>query len=352
MQVVMNMLLTPSAVIDVAKQDAWASAIVALVVSLFITWCSLRLCSKFPGLEFNQVSEKVLGKWIGRFLSLLLLLSLTIVLAAILRQYAEFISGTILPKTPVSVIVACILLVAIYPTIHGIGVVGRLAEILGPILIIGIILPTLLGLSNVNLGHLLPLFYDSGTLPILKGSLGPAVFLMDSILIVWLYNRGSNSSLHKINKFVLLSIFFSGVLYMITVTIIVSTFGVKIASAHLYPFLMLVRYTAILGIIENLDSIVITVWILSIFLKICLYLFVTSYGFSSYTKQKNWKRFIWIISIITFILSLFPKNVSEISIVFPKAVGIPFILPLWAGLPIILLVGCKLRFNKPHKQSN
>jgi spore germination protein KB len=336
MQVIMNMLLTPSAAINVAKQDAWISAILATLISLLSMWAAIRVCSTYPNIDFHIIIEKILGKWIGRFFSIVLLISFTIVLAAILRQYAEFISGSILPKTPVSVIILFILAIAIYPTFHGIGVVGRLAEIFGPLLILGIIVPSLLGIGNLNLHYLLPLFYDSGILNIVSGSFAPAGFLTDCVLVVWIYNLSEDHIKKK--KYLMMSILISGVLYLFTVIFIIATFGVTIASSQLYPFLMLERYISILGIIQNLDSIVITVWILSIFLKICLYLFVTSYGFSRYTQKKSRRRFIFYIASIVYILSLIPRNVVEVSILFPAKVGMPYLLPLWAGLPLLLVI--------------
>lgn len=347
MQVIMIMLLTPVVSIKEAKQDAWISSILATSISLIIMWSSIKVCSKYPNLDFHEIIEKIIGKWFGRFLSIVLLISFTFVLALILRQYGEFISGTILPRTPVSVIIFCILAVAIYPTFHGISVIGRLAEIFGPILILGILIPILFGLGNMHFNHLLPPFYDSGVLQIILGSLAPSVFLSDCILVLWLYNLSEHHS--KKNRYLMMSILVSGILYLLTVISIIATFGVKLASSHFYPFLLLERYITIFGIIENLDSIIITVWILSIFLKICLYLFVTSYGFSRYTIKKNRKKMMLYIAIFAYVFSLLPRNVIESSIKFPEKVAVPYILPLWIFTPLLLVC---IHFFKSKTNTN
>ncbi|MGB8000278.1 MAG: GerAB/ArcD/ProY family transporter, partial [Anaerobacillus sp.] len=125
MQIVMTILLTPSSAIQEAKQDAWLSVIISIIFALITISSSLYVCSKYPELNFYKVSQQVLGKILGSTLTFILLVSFTIVLAAILRQYASFIVGTILPETPISVVIICMLIVAIYPTYHGIGVIGR-----------------------------------------------------------------------------------------------------------------------------------------------------------------------------------------------------------------------------------
>ncbi|MEK4085553.1 MULTISPECIES: GerAB/ArcD/ProY family transporter [Psychrobacillus] len=334
MQVIMNMLLTPSGSIMIAQQDAWLSALIAILISLVTLWSSIKVCARYPSMDFHVIIETIAGKWIGRLLSIFLLVSFTVVLAVMLRQYGEFVSGTVLPKTPISVIIFCILVTAIYPTFHGLGVIGRLAEIFGPILLLGIISPIILGIVNMDVKHLLPFWYDSGILAIITGSLGPAAFLTDCVLILWIFNL-SEFHPNKI-KYLTWSILTSGLLYLLSVTSIIATFGVKIASTHLYPFLILERYISIFGMIENLDAIVITVWILSIFLKICLYLFVTSYGFSMYTAKINRQKMVFYIAGIAFFLSLLPRNVVDISIEFPQVVGVPFILPFWVILPLFL----------------
>ncbi len=344
MQIVMTILLTPSAAIQEAKQDAWLSGIISIIYAWITIASSLYVCSKYPQLNFYKVSQKVLGKILGSILSFILLVSFTIVLSAILRQYASFIVGTILPQTPISVVIICMLLVAIYPTYHGIGVIGRISEIVGPLVLLGIFLPAVLGVGNLNLKWLLPIYFDSGMLPIMKGSLTPAVFLIDAVLILWLHNLVDKNQ-KNFQKYFYFSILCSGLITLITTLLIILTFGPEIASSYVYPFLMLERYISIIGIIENLDSIVITIWILSIFVKICLYLFVISYGFSQMFKGRSHKKTIFWVSPIVLMLSLLPQNTLQISIEFPRYIAVPFILPLWMGLPVLMAIIVKVRHS-------
>lgn len=54
-----------------AKQDAWISAILGVGIGLLLVILYNALGSSFPNMTLAEYSEKVLGKWIGKTVSLL-----------------------------------------------------------------------------------------------------------------------------------------------------------------------------------------------------------------------------------------------------------------------------------------
>ncbi|MFD2614840.1 GerAB/ArcD/ProY family transporter [Paenibacillus gansuensis] len=67
---------------------------------------------------------------------------------------------------------------------------------------------------------------------------------------------------------------------------------------------MVVRSLSVAGIIESLDAIVVALWIMSIFIKLALYLFVLSYGTAQWTTSEKWRRNALIFTAMALPLAM------------------------------------------------
>nr|WP_319800740.1 GerAB/ArcD/ProY family transporter [Brevibacillus borstelensis] len=66
-----SFLLGPSPLALEAKQNAWIAAIIGIVIDLVLIVMYVALGNLFPGMTLAQYSEKILGKWPGKLISLL-----------------------------------------------------------------------------------------------------------------------------------------------------------------------------------------------------------------------------------------------------------------------------------------
>ncbi|WP_028551644.1 GerAB/ArcD/ProY family transporter [Paenibacillus sp. UNC451MF] len=336
-QIIMTILLTTSPAIQSAQQDAWISALLAMGISIGIAYICGKLYTIFPDKSLIEYNRGLLGKWLGGLVSAMYILVWILILAVILKQFSLFITGTIMPKTPVSIIIILMLIVVLYPTLHGVGVIGRICELTGPIILIGVIGPMFLAINEMDRDRLLPIFSDSGYMAIMKGALPTAAFLGDCILILILSSFVDHSKF-KVRHSVY-GVMVSGIFTSLSVIVSLLMFGSNVASGYPYPMLMTVRSISIGGIIENLDAVVITIWIMSIFTKLALYLFVAGYGTSQLFGMKNWRIPVWVIAGVALVIALLPTNYEEISVIFPQKVATKYVFPIFmAGGPLLLLI--------------
>ncbi|MZQ87029.1 endospore germination permease [Paenibacillus sp. 5J-6] len=349
-QVIMTILLTTAPAIQLAKQDAWFSLLLSIAMATGIAYVCGKLASIFPDkslIEFNRI---LLGKWLGGVISFLYLLVWIVILTVILKQFSLFITGTIMPRTPVFFIQIPMFLVVLYPTVHGVGVIARICELTGPIILIGIIGPLFLALNQLDKDRLLPIYIDTGLLPLMKGALPAAAFLGDCIMLLMLIAFVAQRK--QIVRHAVGGVLLSGVVTLISVVFSILMFGQNVAANYTYPMLMIVRSISIGGIIENLDAIVVTIWIMSVFTKLSLYLFVSSYGTSQLFGLKDWRKATWVIAAIVMLVSLIPFNYEEISVIFPVKVAAPFIFPIFMVVgPLLLLVLALMKRKKLRMQS-
>lgn len=142
----------------------------------------------------------------------------------------------------------------------------------------------------------------------------------------------------------------AGLFTMLSAMQCIAIFSHSTASRQSYPFLNLVRFVSF-GFLQNLDAIVIAIWIMGIFIKISLYLFAASYGSAQWFGIKRWRIVIFIAAPIALVLSMLPRNFVDSSILFPKLVAVPFNLPvLFILLPLLLWIVGSIRNRKMKKK--
>lgn len=345
MQIIMTMLLTISPAAQLAKQDAWISIMLATLVGMLIAYISGKLSTIFPGQTLVKFNQILLGKWVGGLISALYILFWVVTLTVILKQFSLFITGTIMPKTPLCVIELPMLLVVLYPTLHGVGVIARICEITGPIILLCVVGPMFLGINQMKWDRLNPILLDNSVSSLLHGALPTAAFLGDCIMIMMLIafvSKRKHTVRHAVGGVML-----SGILTILSMIVSILMFGPNVTAGYPYPMLMIVRSISIGGIIENLDAIVITIWIISIFTKLGLYLFIASYGTTQLLGLNNWKIITWIITIFVMLLSFIPVNYEEISVIFLHKIAVPIIFPIiMFGGPLVLLLLALMKRKK------
>ncbi|MDT0121999.1 endospore germination permease [Paenibacillus sp. RRE4] len=344
MQIGMTILLTINPSIAVAKQDAWISILLSSMFSVGLAYVLTRISIMYPNESLISYAPKIMGKFLGHVIILIYVLYWFTVLGIILRQYGDFMIGTILQLTPVIIPIVGMLIVAAYVTYAGIEVLARCSEVLGPLILLGIMVPLLLNISQIQLDNLQPIIMDNTFTVLLKGALPTASFLGDNILLMMILPFVADPQ--KGVRGALLGSVVAGLFTLLSAMQCIAIFGYSTASRQTYPFLNLVRFISF-GFLQNLDAIVVAIWIMGIFIKVSLYLFAASYGTAQWLGVKRWRSFIFIASPIAIILSMLPRNFVDSSILFPKLVAVPFNLPVvFILLPLLLWIVALIRNRK------
>jgi spore germination protein KB len=337
------MTLTPS--LQAAKQDVWISILVAgsviLLATLFVTNAALL----HPDQTLIQLSQTVFGKWIGNIVIVIYLVQWYTILPIVLRQFTDVIHITILPTTPKAAVMIIMLFLIVYATYSG-GIVSiaRCSEILGPIIILMVVLVVLASINNADLKYLLPVYADSGMTGIIKGALAPASYLGHSVeylmLASFLYQPRKGAPYAYWG--VIAATFFA----LIAMLMATASIGVNLAPKMWYPFFEMSRKISLFGFIENFDPLTIVIWVASVFIKLAIYLFISSYGTAQLLKIKNWKMMIFFIAPVVMVFAYFPKNVSESTANYLLNYWVPYALPInMIFFPLLLLVVGKIKLR-------
>ncbi|CAN7523839.1 endospore germination permease [Paenibacillus sp. LjRoot153] len=330
----MTALFTISTPVFLAKQDVWISMILATLICLFTTFVAVKLSLLYPEQTFIQYTQTILGKWLGKIILLSYLLMWLSVSGIILREYADFVYLALFSSTPLWIVILIMLGAIVYVTYSGgLRSIGRCGEIIGPISALGCIIIIIFSMKDWDWLNILPVYANSGILPIVKGSLIPASFLGESFMVVMLIAFMSKPHRAMISSLFGVAAASFAVLVMVLVVILV--FGPNLPAKFIYPLYSAMSYISVMDFIQNVDVLAVLLWIIGIFIKLSLYLFITSYGTAQLFHMKKWKHAIWWIAPIVFVISLLPRNTNDsmnyakfwLGVIFPiNLIGIPMLL--------------------------
>lgn len=335
-------LLTISPAIKEAKQDTWIAYLIASLLGVLIVYVATKIALLYPHHTLIQFSKLILGKGLGVVIVITYLFQWYSVVPFILRESADFLNTILLPETPSWAMVVSMVILTIYINlIGGIEGIARCSEVFGPIVILSITLSIVLLFKDFNTLNLLPVFVDTGVLPIWKGTLSPLAFLGESVIMLMLVSFTNEPE--KVLKGAVWGITLAAIMGNVAVLSVLLTFGHEISAKMLHPAFDMVSYISVMDFIQNVEIIAVLVWVLSVFIKLSLYFFLACYGTAQLFKIINWKRIVWVVSPLFVILALLIPNVS-FDISYTTKYWIHFALPVnMIGIPLILLITSRIR---------
>lgn len=349
MEIGMTTLLTIGPAISEARQAAWLSVLLAVILCLFITFIAAQLSLLYPKETLIEYAPKIIGTWLGRLVSFSYLLVWYSVSGIILREYSDFVHLALFTSTPMWVITLLTLIALIYiVTGEGVPVIGRCSEIIGPFVLINIVVITLLSIKDMKLHHILSLIPESGVLSIWKGSLSPLSFMGESIMIMMLISYLPDR--RKALLSTMGGVAVSGILAVNLTLNVLMILGSKLPAKLQYPVYTYIQYTSVMDFIQNIDVLGVIVSIFSIFIKLALYLLITSNGISQMFKMRNKSIGIWLSALVIYLIAVIPKNSNISQIQFPQ-LWKSFVFPIFiVGLPFMLwLIGLTRQKLKVEK---
>ena len=84
-----------------AKQDAWIAVIIAISWSTILLLMFSRILTLYPGKDLFDILQIVMGKFIGKIISMLMIWFAFHLGTLVMRNLSDFTSTLVLPDTPV-----------------------------------------------------------------------------------------------------------------------------------------------------------------------------------------------------------------------------------------------------------
>ena len=322
-----------------AYQDAWISAAIQFFPAALLLIFFGGLGTRFPDLTLAQYSEKLLGRWPGKALALVILWILLHIAATEVRIYADMLITGFLTETPAVFLIATMVIASAAAAYAGIEVIGRAADLLFPIyllMIVGTLLLPLPLLDNM-LFNLEPVF-SRGWGPVLRGAVTP-VAVTSQFLVLTMLVPAVNEPKRALKSALAALAGASAVLIPI-VLITTAIIGPKPAQRLVYPFFSVVRVVALSEFVERVEALAILSWGFGLFVEVAVYLYCGAKGLAQVMGLRDYRPLVLPMAVIWTTLGVHvAKNVFQMLIFFKPLFFAPYagavmILPfalLWAA---------------------
>lgn len=308
-QIGVALLSLPHAVEKSANGDGWISTIIAGVavqVMLIVYW---QLLKRFPALVYTEITKKVVGRFLGKFLNIFIYMNFILVggLATIL--FIKVINLWLLPLTPGWIISALILTACIYLAVSDIKIIARFYVLATSLILLLWFTSVLSWYTPKDYQYVLPIG-SSGMKNILLGSNNSLLAMLGFEALLFFFpfvidnKKGVLKTVSMANLFI--TLFYT---YFIFITLI--TFSTDQLMQMREPILNLLRGISY-NMIDRVDLIFLSVWIVPMATSIITYLFAASKSLN--LEKKNYPKAVVVNGCILFLITLIPSDDAIITL--------------------------------------
>ncbi|WP_045521740.1 GerAB/ArcD/ProY family transporter [Neobacillus niacini] len=339
----------PAITAKYAKNDLWLSPVLASFIGFVTVYIVHQLHKLFPNQTVIQFSEQIMGKVGGKMLGFLFLFFYIPNIGQLIRSYGEFIVDSFLIKTPISLVMGSMVLLCAFVVNGGIEVLGRVAELFFPILIIGLIILITLLSPDFEFKNIFPMF-EGGIMPSIKGAIVPSAWFTEFFLLIFLLPFLADQE--KGMKYGMMSVF---AVMMTLVVVNLSVYFVlgETTSSKVYPVMNAVRYISLADFFDNLESVTMALWILGAFVKISVFYYVAALGTAQWLNLSDYRPVIWPLGIlfVEFSFWSFPSamETSRYDIIAFPIYG--FLMQTVIPLFLLVIAVVRKRLGKKSKLS-
>ncbi|KLU60113.1 spore germination protein YndE [Peptococcaceae bacterium CEB3] len=332
----------PNGLIYQGKQDAWLDVLMGLGFAVIIALVLCVLGSRYPNRTLFQYSETIMGKYPGKFIGLIFVLFFLMMAAVLVRVEVDFLVVALMPETPMPIFALVFMAVSTYAVTSGVEVIGRLSELIGPLLVLAVVGILFFTFNIMHLENLLPLFQENPA-EVIKHSLLPGGWLGFTVLAgVWMSFQGKSQ---KALKPVLGGTFTATLLIILVLFQCITILGVNVSIQQIYPLFRAVRMIEVGDFFERLDSLAGILWTAGGFLAIAAFHECAAIGAAQWLKIKGngCKWVAWVEGLAILFLSLFLFHGSSDRWLFLRSLFPPLALTVEMLLPMLLLTVSVLR---------
>jgi spore germination protein (amino acid permease) len=311
-----------------AKHDAWISVVLSGILTHMVVFVIIKTLQIYGSADIYGIHHDVYGKWLGKVFNSFYTLYCLMLFVIIITNYIEVIQTWVFPDLPTWILSMSILLLVIY------GVTGGLRVIVGASFFSVVLSLWMFGLFGYSLRftdihHLLPVM-ETNIVSILKATHKMTLSLLGFEILYAIYPFMKEKD--KVQKYTHFGIAATTILYLIIMLISIAYFSPGQLENTIWATLSLFKIVK-LPVIERMEYVVITFWLLIILPNLMLYMWAAVRGIKR-TFEKRTKGFVWIFSLVIFFTSFIFNTRSKIdsmnnsfsSLAFYLMICYPFIL--------------------------
>ncbi|WP_068784861.1 GerAB/ArcD/ProY family transporter [Paenibacillus phocaensis] len=321
-----SILVTPAGLTHMAREDAWLASLISLFVNLVMIVLYIVLARLYPGKTLFEINEACLGKWLGKLISLLYLFYFLILTGTLLGNLSFFLSSELIPETPTEATQILFLAAAVMCARLGAIILARFGELVFPWVMILFLILILALVPQVDWNHIQPIMED-GFLPVARAGVHSAMFQELVVLLAFLplvkEKKGREAAL-------LGGTLLGGLVLAVIVLFGVLVLGIEQAENATFPTFALAKTINVGNFFQRVEVILITIWILTFFIKIALLFHAILVGLRSVFGLRDPRMLILPLAVL-FMLVAWHTYINTVYVA-------DIIQRVWAGYAMMYLL--------------
>lgn len=333
----------PSIIISRTKQDVWIVMLIALGIDAVVAVVLYVLGLRYPNQTMFEYSEEILGRFLGKGVGLIFVLFFLLTTAVDLQITTSLLTTAVMPETPQTVFYLIMLIVAAYAVNAGLEPIGRLSELVGPLVLFTILSSLALNVNHIKLENLKPVFQLSIREDLQNSLLPGSIYGTCIIMGVFMaYHNNPKDTL----KAKLGGVVTGNLLIILNLLVVITVFGANLCTELRFPLYSLAQMIKVGDFFERLEPLIMIFWIAAGFLSITMLYYVSTLGFAQLLNLPDYKPLTPFIGVAVLIITiLLFRNITDTDALFERI--FPYLaLPVEGGLTTLLFFVSLLRHRK------
>ncbi|MGD2196955.1 GerAB/ArcD/ProY family transporter [Lysinibacillus fusiformis] len=297
-----GILIIPASIALEVQQDAWIVAIIGTLLSLLLIKLYITLSKKMENLSIIEVTERFLGSFVGKFVSLGFVLLTLLSSGELLYFIGNFLQTEVMPETPPVVFAILFNFIILFAAYQGIEVFARTLEILFPIFLFIFIIFLFFVSPQIDFKHVQPVF--EVTIPPLIYSIlhFMGLFSFPLIVLLMIFPSAVNS-LQSGKKGFYIGTLVGGFIITAFIALSILVLGVTNTSLRTFPSYTLAQKISVGNFLQRIEIIMAFMWMVTIFVRAFIYFYASLIGVSQLLKIKDHRPLILPLGMVTIALS-------------------------------------------------
>jgi spore germination protein (amino acid permease) len=331
--------------VNVTGTAAWQSSLISASTAMFFFTFMYLLLKRFPDKNLFEITDLVMGRFIGVCFGIIYTLYLIFYAGTNLREFIEMIKAYNLPYTPTSILIVCVLSVVLIISYYGLECLTKISIIFFIPIMLGLIIIFALAWSEYDYTLLRPYFgygmMNTLRLGFLRSS-GYSEIVRLTIIIASLQN------IKNFKRAGYISIVISGAVFVFGTIFYVMTFGYFQGSEDIAGIFELTRGIYFNRFFQRIESLFLFMWVIAAVISIAGAFYISISCFCKTFKINNHKPLLLPFAMLVFIVTMQPKNLAEVLEINIKVTRQYSLFIFYLGPVLILLISI-IRGKKGEK---
>ncbi|WP_420849945.1 GerAB/ArcD/ProY family transporter [Psychrobacillus vulpis] len=337
-----SILIIPGSIASEAKQDAWITCIIGILLNLLLVKLYITVGNLAPEMSLVEVSEQVLGKWFGKLLSFTFFLFSFITAGELVYIVSNFLRTEVMPETHAYPINILFILVIVYGSYLGLETIARTGELLFPIFVLLFTIFVILISPQIDAKQFQPILETQLKPLVYSVLIFSSTFSLPLVVMLMLFPVSINDKKVAQNAFYIGTIL-GGFVLLIIVSLSISVLGADETSVRSFPSYALAQGISLGNFIDRIEIIMASMWFITIFIKTLFYFYAAVIGLGQILKVKDHRSLILPLGMILVVVSLIIHPSVVHSNEYNKDTWILYVSVYGLFLPLLLMMVNKIR---------